>query len=144
MTNEISQGVAVGQKLSIASSSVGLEKGQSPDVIIKPTIVISDNQNTPKPTAEVKSTTVDDKKLEEVVQKLNDYTQSVDRQLQFSVDDDSGKVMIKVIDSETGETIREIPSEEVINMQKKLKEVSEQLFEKNESPAVSLLFHGKA
>lgn len=87
--------------------------------------------------------TVNRQELEEVVEDLNDFAQTVRRQLQFSVDEDSGKTIIKVLDAETGETIRDIPPEEIINMQKQLRETSEKLFHSNES-GVSLLFQGKA
>ncbi|MCP4277740.1 MAG: flagellar protein FlaG, partial [Gammaproteobacteria bacterium] len=74
---------------------------------------------------------------------LNDFAQSVQRQLEFSVDQDSGKTIIRVVDAETGETIRDIPPEEILNMQKQLRETSERLFS-HEDPGVSLLFQAKA
>ncbi|MCW8907955.1 MAG: flagellar protein FlaG [Sedimenticola sp.] len=86
---------------------------------------------------------VDQGQVGEAVESLNQYAQSVQRQLEFSVDEESGKTIIKVIDAETGETIRDIPPEEVLNMQKKLKETSDQMFHREES-SVSLLFQGKA
>jgi flagellar protein FlaG len=49
-----------------------------------------------------------------VVQSLNDYAQSVRRDLQFSVDDTSGRTVITVKDSETEEIIRQIPSESAV------------------------------
>ena len=84
-----------------------------------------------------------DRKLDGVVDDLNQYAQAVKRQLQFSVDDDSGKTIVKVLDAETGDTIREIPAEEVLSMQKRLQEVSDMLF-KSEESATSLLFSEKA
>jgi flagellar protein FlaG len=87
--------------------------------------------------------TVNDKEVEKAVVKLNDFAQSVSRQLQFSVDEESGKTIVKVIDAETGETIRDIPPEEIIRMQNRLREASERFLNK-EDAGVSLLFHGKA
>lgn len=89
------------------------------------------------------SAVVGKQEVEKVVENLNDFAQSVDRQLQFSVDEESGKTIVKVVDAETGETVRAIPPEEIINMQKQLKEVSEKLFQQEEK-GVSLLFQGKA
>jgi flagellar protein FlaG len=86
---------------------------------------------------------VNGKKVEEAVVKLNDYAQSVSRQLQFSVDEESGKTIVKVIDAETGETIRDIPPEEILKMQNQLREASER-FLKKEDVGFSLLFQGKA
>ncbi|MCG8426475.1 MAG: flagellar protein FlaG [Chromatiales bacterium] len=84
-----------------------------------------------------------ERNLDGVVDDLNQYAQAVKRQLQFSVDDESGKTIVKVLDAETGDTIREIPAEEVLNMQKRLQEVSDMLFS-NEESSTSLLFSEKA
>jgi len=53
-------------------------------------------------------------KLEQVVKQLNDYAQTVQREVQFKIDKDSGQTLIKVIDSRTKEVIRQIPSEEAL------------------------------
>ena len=52
--------------------------------------------------------------LRDKVAQLNDYMQNMNRNLQFSVDDSSGDTVIKVIDSETEEVVRQIPSEEIL------------------------------
>ena len=61
-------------------------------------------------------------KLQEVVAQLNDHVQMVQRDLQFSVDDASGKTVIRVVNSETAELVRQIPSEEVLQISRSLKE----------------------
>lgn len=40
--------------------------------------------------------------------------------LQFSIDDDSGRTVVKVMDTETDEVIRQMPSEEVLAISKAL------------------------
>lgn len=52
--------------------------------------------------------------LDYAVSKLNEYIQNSRRDLHFSVDKGSGRVVVKVIDSETRQVIRQIPAEEVI------------------------------
>ncbi|MFZ5594239.1 MAG: flagellar protein FlaG [Pseudomonadota bacterium] len=52
--------------------------------------------------------------IEKAVSYLNEYIQSYRRDLHFSVDDDSGRIVVKVIDRETNEIIRQIPSEEAM------------------------------
>ena len=86
---------------------------------------------------------INEKVVEAAVVKLNDFAQSISRQLQFSVDEESGKTIIKVIDAETGETIRDIPPEDILKMQNQLREASERFLNKEES-GISLLFQGKA
>lgn len=54
--------------------------------------------------------------LSEVVASLNDHFQNVKRDLQFEVDNTSGRAVITVLDSENGEVIRKIPPESVMAM----------------------------
>ncbi|PCJ33301.1 MAG: flagellar biosynthesis protein FlaG [Gammaproteobacteria bacterium] len=53
--------------------------------------------------------------LQSKITQLNQHMQSLNRNLQFSVDDTSGDTIVKVIDSETDKLIRQIPSQEVID-----------------------------
>ncbi|GAA0688781.1 flagellar protein FlaG [Marinobacterium maritimum] len=55
-----------------------------------------------------------DEKLQAAVEKMNELMQSSDRSLQFSVDDSTEKMVVKVMDMETQEIIRQIPSEETL------------------------------
>lgn len=77
-------------------------------------------QQTAKPTS--------NQELTELVSNLNDFAQSVRRELQFYLDDDSGEVVIKVIDSSTDEVIRQIPSDEVLSVRQQLRETKLALF----------------
>ena len=52
--------------------------------------------------------------LSKAAERLNDLVQSMHRELRFSVDDESGRSVIKVIDSSSREVIRQIPPEEVL------------------------------
>lgn len=61
-------------------------------------------------------------KLEQAVTKLNDYIQSVQRDLQFNVDDDSGRMVVKVVDRKTNEVVRQIPDEVALNMARNLQQ----------------------
>ena len=71
--------------------------------------------------------------LLQVVAKLNDHVQKIERDLQFSVDDSSGRTVIRVVNSETEEVVRQIPSEEVLrisrNLQDQLDDVTGLIFE---------------
>lgn len=60
-------------------------------------------------------------KLDEIADEFNNYVQNVRRELQFSVDDDSGRVIITVIDSESQEVIRQIPPEDISNIRTQLR-----------------------
>jgi len=52
------------------------------------------------------------------VEQLNDFVKTSSSNLQFSVDKESGMRIIKVVDPETKEVIRQIPSEEAVEIAK--------------------------
>ena len=58
--------------------------------------------------------------VQQTVSRLNDYVQSLRRDIQFSVDKSSGSTVIRVVDSNSGETIRQIPSEEMLAIARNL------------------------
>lgn len=68
--------------------------------------------------------------LEEAVSALSSRVQVVQRDLQFSIDDDSGQTIVKVIDSATEEVIRQIPPEELLALVKNLRDASGMLLER--------------
>ncbi len=65
--------------------------------------------------------------FEAVVAKLSDFVQAVERDLSFTVDDDTGDTVIVVKDRQTDEVVRQIPSEEVLQLAQKLLELQEEL-----------------
>jgi len=62
--------------------------------------------------------------LEKVAQQLQEFMGEMNRSLQFQVDEDSGRDVIKVLDKDTGDIIKQYPSEEVLNMVSKLSETA--------------------
>ena len=67
--------------------------------------------------------------LENVVSNLNQLVRDLHRELQFSVDEDSGDTVIKVIDSKTDEVLRQIPSEGVMRLRQRLEEAAGVIFQ---------------
>ncbi len=66
-----------------------------------------------------------EEELKQAVSRIQDFVQSIHRELHFSVDQDSGRTVIRVIDAETDKVIRQIPPEEVIAVSKQLRELSD-------------------
>jgi flagellar protein FlaG len=58
--------------------------------------------------------------LEAATAQIERFVRSSGRALQFRVDDDSGRVVVSVRDSDTGELIRQIPSEAALRIAKSL------------------------
>ena len=73
-----------------------------------------------KVVAEKQEAPVSKEALTEAVSHINDYVQSVQRNLQFTVDEASGKDVVTVIDSQSQEVIRQLPSEEALELARRL------------------------
>ncbi len=78
---------------------------------------------------EAKEAAQEKEPLEDVVSDLNKLVRELHRELRFSVDKDSGDTVIKVIDRETDEVVRQIPSEELIHLRKRLQDAAGVFFQ---------------
>ncbi|HCA26108.1 MAG TPA: flagellar protein [Betaproteobacteria bacterium] len=63
---------------------------------------------------------VDATKLHDAVKSANQFLQAMSRNLSFSIDKDTGKTVVKVVDDTTKEVIRQIPSAEMLAISKAL------------------------
>ncbi len=72
------------------------------------------------PIAQTVETKVEDKEVKEAVSKLNEFVQKTQRNLDFQIDEESGKTVIKVYDSITAKLVRQIPDEAALELAKKL------------------------
>ena len=76
-------------------------------------------------TSAVNSQEKDAEDLQTAVRNINDYVQKIQRDLEFSIDDASGRQVVKVIDAENEEVIRQIPAEEMLDLARHLAEMNE-------------------
>ncbi len=61
--------------------------------------------------------------IRESMDVLSSIAEKMGRKLRFEKDEASGKLVIKIIDSITGDIIRQVPPEEILEMARKLKSV---------------------
>lgn len=66
---------------------------------------------TPVPTSEA---------VGQAVQSLRELVEPLAQNLQFSIDDDTGRTVVKVVDGSTHEVLRQIPAEEVLQITRAL------------------------
>jgi len=76
--------------------------------------------------------------LGEAVESINQFVNAQMRTLNFSVDENSGKPVVKVVDFDTKDVIRQIPGEEVLKMASAIKRLQEDL-----GSATGLLINSK-
>ena len=67
--------------------------------------------------------------LQAVVSDMQNFVQSVRRDINFQLDDTSGQVVINVTEATSGDVIRQIPSEEALRLSESLSEIRSLLFE---------------
>lgn len=68
------------------------------------------------------------KEVEATVNAINDFMEQFQRTLNFSVDEDAGRTVVKVIDKTNDEIIRQIPSEDFLAISKHIDEMNNLLF----------------
>ena len=60
--------------------------------------------------------------LDDAVSRLNDFVQSVQRDLEFEVNDETGQTVVRVIDQQTEEVVRQIPDELAMRLAENLQQ----------------------
>lgn len=58
--------------------------------------------------------------IESATKAVREFVQPITNNLEFSIDDDTGKTVVKVMDTSTKEVIRQIPSEEILEIARAL------------------------
>jgi len=79
---------------------------------------LSGNEQSVPPTKE--SSQPSSQQLEQAAENLNKHVQNLQRDLHFSINDDTGETVIRVVDSASQKTIRTIPSDEFLSMTQQL------------------------
>ena len=67
--------------------------------------------------------------LEATVSDLQDHTQSLQRTLNFSINEQTGRTVVEVTDMISGEVIRQLPTEEALRLAESIDEMRSLLFE---------------
>lgn len=83
----------------------------------------ADQSSEPSKAEKLKARNEDQRKdLGEAVTQLNDFVQNVQRDLQFEVDNEAGQTIVKVVDQQTKEVIRQIPDEVAMRLAENLQQ----------------------
>lgn len=65
-----------------------------------------------------------DASVDQAVTQLQDHVQSVHRELRFKVDENTGQTVVRVVDQETGRLIRQVPNQNVLDLNAFLDSIS--------------------
>ena len=102
------------------NTAVDLRNAQVTDINAQPPL--DKQQAEPEVKAPVSA-----EQLGEAVKSINEFVSAEMRTLNFSIDENSGKAVVKVIDFETKDVIRQIPGDEVLRMASAIKRLQEDL-----------------
>lgn len=110
-----SKAVETDQKLKSKVKET-IESVESSEKKLAASVIKNDSQNEKKE--------ITTPQLENVAKQLQEFIGKMNRGLEFLVDEESGRDVIKVIDKNSGELIKQYPSEEVLSLVSKLSKVT--------------------
>lgn len=125
--NEVGMTKALGQMLTgrAHASSKGVEADQlgktSTDSPASAEKLATNSVAQQKPPTSVEAS----ESLESALEAVNSHMKSMQRDLHFSVDQELGRTIVKVVDSDSGETIRQIPEDVFLDLARNLRKDSE-------------------
>lgn len=102
-----------------AATSVTQKTVSDTDIVLPPASTTQPRiGNKPEPEEQIK----------QAVQKIQETVDNLAHNLRFSIDEDTGRTIIKVMDAHTEEVIRQIPTKEAIEIARTLDRVQGLLF----------------
>ena len=63
---------------------------------------------------------VEVRKIESVTRQIDSFLRSMNRSLQFRLDESTGRMIVSITDAETGEVIRQVPGDEALRIAQNL------------------------
>lgn len=106
-----------------SGSSAAVKNGSPVDSVSQPVATSPTQQD--KKAASAQQSENQRLKLEKQAQKLQELSSLKGWKVDFSVDQDLHQTVVKVIDSDTKSVIRQIPSEDMLALEKKLKAIND-------------------
>jgi flagellar protein FlaG len=67
---------------------------------------------------------LDEQECEKVVEQLNEFISSMNKSIVFKKDEGAGREVVSIFDVDTGELIRQIPDEELLEVLRRLRQQS--------------------
>jgi len=118
------------EELVLSSTPQTNAKSPSPNMDAKVIYQSPPLTASPEKVAGEQNKQIDKKLLEKLVDKLSQQFRSRDTSLNFSIDEKTKSLVVKVIDSETEKVIRQIPPEEVLVIRERIQELLGALYDK--------------
>lgn len=78
-------------------------------------------------TSDIESKVEDDGQLGDAISRVESFLQGQNRNLTFSIDENTKRSVVTVLDSDSGDVIRQIPSEEVLLLAERIQNLQEDI-----------------
>ena len=114
--NEVRLGQAAPQAVQSSSSSKGATNAAKD---------VTASTASPEQKQEKEAPQAPPADLKVEVAKVNEYVQTVQRDLHFSVDEELDRTVVRVVDSDSGEVIRQIPEDIFLEIARRLQQDGE-------------------
>lgn len=114
--------------MNINAMAADLFQAAAPVQPATPLTRTGERETAATPQLPVKTGDIQPEQVKEAVQQIEQFTQSVAQNLKFSIDEDTGKTVVRIVDMQTQEVIRQIPSEEAIRIAGALGKIQGVLF----------------
>lgn len=114
------QGSAVSVLVPIASTTAVADVGGMLKNAVTGSGKTDKQQATGQQATAMQRASASSEQVDDAVRQVNDTLQMVSQKLEFSIDKDTEAFVVKVVDKETKEVIRQIPSEEMLELAKAL------------------------
>jgi len=102
--------------MSIQSISSSLPQASSPET----SALVRERVKVAVPAQAAPAQKANKEELKAAVKSVREYVQPFNSNLEFSINDETDQVVVKIIDTATKEVIRQIPSEEMLAIAKAL------------------------
>lgn len=107
--------------VNTATTATPTPRQTAPDsTISRQASTIAESTSKPAAATQPSEVKVTPPELDQAVKAVNEFVKIANSSLEFSVDEETGIELVKVIDKETEEVIRQIPSEEIVAIAKAL------------------------
>ncbi len=82
----------------------------------------------PLPESKPQENKASGQEVKQAVEQIQEVVNNLAQNLRFSIDEDTGKTVVKILDSQTQEVIRQFPTEEALSIARTLDKVQGLLF----------------
>lgn len=109
---------------TFASQSLNSNMNVNNVEVINSVNTILDGPKTEQGRREENNIKLSEKSIKEVIENTNKKLVATDRKFEFSINEETNDIIVKVINKETDEIIREIPSEKILDMVAKMMDLA--------------------